>query len=150
SNSAVIISAHPSLTGISSGSGLSGSTQWHNTVRARAYFRKPKAADEDDDETPDSGRRELHFHKNQYGPLAHHVELKWSNGLRLRRSVTAGSTNRDTQMEELFLILLRRFTAQGRDVSANKSPTYAPAKFADTPEAKKAKVSSRALATAME
>ncbi len=30
--------AHPSLTGIATGSGLSGSTQWHNSVHARAYM----------------------------------------------------------------------------------------------------------------
>ena len=29
---------HPSLAGITSKSGLSGSTQWHNSVRARAYM----------------------------------------------------------------------------------------------------------------
>ena len=35
-NAAVIIAGHPSLTGVNSGSGLSGSTAWHNSVRARA------------------------------------------------------------------------------------------------------------------
>ena len=37
SGAAVILSSHPSLTGINSGSGLSGSTAWHNSVRARMY-----------------------------------------------------------------------------------------------------------------
>lgn len=32
-NAAVILASHPSLTGINSGSGLSGSTAWHNSVR---------------------------------------------------------------------------------------------------------------------
>jgi AAA domain len=36
-NAALAILAHPSLSGISSGSGLSGSTAWHNSVRARAF-----------------------------------------------------------------------------------------------------------------
>ena len=31
SNSALVLSAHPSLTGINNGSGLSGSTGWHNS-----------------------------------------------------------------------------------------------------------------------
>jgi len=39
-------------------------------------------------------------------------------------------TNTDAKMEDLFLMLLRRFTAQARDVSDKKSSTYAPAKFA--------------------
>jgi RecA-family ATPase len=34
-NSAVLIAVHPSLTGITTGTGLSGSTAWHNSVRAR-------------------------------------------------------------------------------------------------------------------
>ena len=42
SNSAVILNSHPSLSGMKSGSGLSGSTHWHNSVRARAYFRRPE------------------------------------------------------------------------------------------------------------
>jgi hypothetical protein len=35
-NGAVVLVTHPSLTGINSDSGLSGSTAWHNSVRARA------------------------------------------------------------------------------------------------------------------
>ena len=37
-NGYVIMSAHPSQSGIASKTGLSGSTQWHNSVRARAYM----------------------------------------------------------------------------------------------------------------
>ena len=70
-NCAVVCSSHPSLTGLKSGSGLSGSTQWHNSVRARAYFRRPKANGDDEDETEQSDNelRELEFLKNSYGPL---------------------------------------------------------------------------------
>jgi RecA-family ATPase len=45
-NGYVIMSAHPSLQGIASKSGLSGSTQWHNSVRARAYTSSPETARE--------------------------------------------------------------------------------------------------------
>jgi RecA-family ATPase len=38
-NAAVVVCSHPSLTGINSGSGLSGSTAWHNSVRARIYMK---------------------------------------------------------------------------------------------------------------
>jgi RecA-family ATPase len=40
-NGAVALIAHPSLTGINTGTGLSGSTQWHNSVRARASKAGP-------------------------------------------------------------------------------------------------------------
>ena len=54
SNSGVLICAHPSLTGINSGTGLSGSTAWHNSVRARAYFTREKTED-----GADNGLRQL-------------------------------------------------------------------------------------------
>ena len=44
-NGSVQLISHPSLTGISSDSGLSGSTQWHNSVRARNYLKRVKAED---------------------------------------------------------------------------------------------------------
>src|SRR5262249_38762610 len=41
----VLLSSHPSLTGLKSESGLSGSTQWHNGVRARAWLKTITAKD---------------------------------------------------------------------------------------------------------
>jgi RecA-family ATPase len=57
-NCTVLVCSHPSLTGISSGSGLSGSTAWHNSVRARAYMHT--AATESGAE-PDPELRQLDF-----------------------------------------------------------------------------------------
>ncbi len=47
----VVILAHPSLTGLGSGTGLSGSTAWNNSVRSRLYFSRERnsAAGETDD-----------------------------------------------------------------------------------------------------
>lgn len=152
-DTAAIISSHPSLSGMKSGSGLSGSTQWHNTVRARAYFRKPTSEDDEGDETkPDDGRRELHFLKNQFGPLGHRIPLRWSNGLWLPPASPSEDAKAAAaeQMDELFLGLLRRFAEQGRNVTDKQSPSYAPARFAEQPEAKKAKASSKTMAAAME
>ena len=155
-DTAAIMSSHPSLSGMKSGSGLSGSTQWHNTVRARIYFRKPGNEDDDEgsaDETkPDDGRRELHFLKNQFGPLGRRIQLRWSNGLWLPPANPSEDAKAAAaaQMDDLFLELLRRFTAQDRNVSPSRSPTYAPSEFAKQPEAKKAKASAKALTDAME
>lgn len=73
-NAAVIIVAHPSLTGINSGTGLSGSTAWHNSVRARAYLRPTKT---EDSAEPDQTLRQLDFMKSNYGPTAETVTLRW-------------------------------------------------------------------------
>jgi hypothetical protein len=60
----VTVLSHPSLQGISSGTGLSGSTAWHNAFRFRQYLRgvKPEAG-----EQPDNDLRELAFMKNSTG-----------------------------------------------------------------------------------
>jgi RecA-family ATPase len=42
---AVLLLSHPSQTGLSSGSGTSGSTAWSNSVRSRLYLDKSKASD---------------------------------------------------------------------------------------------------------
>jgi RecA-family ATPase len=155
-NAAVIIASHPSITGLKSGTGLSGSTQWHNTVRARAYFRRPKNDDNDngdDDRQPDYGRRELEFMKNQYGRLAKCIPLQWWRGLWLPPSKIDESEQRaeaERKVEDLFLTLLRRFTVQGRNVSDKTGTSYAPAQFAKQAEAKTSKITNRMLAEAME
>ena len=56
-NVSVILLAHPSLTGLASGSGTSGSTAWNNSVRARLYL-------EADDK--DKNARVLKFMKSNY------------------------------------------------------------------------------------
>src|SRR5262249_3372498 len=63
-NGSVSLISHPSLTGINSDTGISGSTQWHNAVRARSYMKSPKPKP---DEQPDTDLREIVFKKNQYG-----------------------------------------------------------------------------------
>ena len=42
---AVVLLAHPSLTGMANGSGLSGNTAWNNSVRSRLYLKRVKEAD---------------------------------------------------------------------------------------------------------
>ena len=60
---AVVLIAHPSLTGMNTGSGLSGSTDWHNGPRARLYFERPK---DKDGRTFDDDLRILTVKKVQY------------------------------------------------------------------------------------
>jgi hypothetical protein len=47
-NGSVTVLSHPSLQGIASGSGISGSTAWHNAFRFRMYLRGVKDAALDD------------------------------------------------------------------------------------------------------
>jgi RecA-family ATPase len=144
----VTLIAHPSVRGVESGSGISGSTQWHNSVRARIYMKGVKPAE---DELPDTGLRELTFQKNQYGEIGEKIVLRWQNGLYVPEPGTAtlDQAEHEAKAEGVFIELLRRLTSENRLVSHKVSVSYAPAVFAREPEAKAARLDSRALAAAM-
>src|SRR5580700_5742268 len=74
----VTVLSHPSLAGIASGSGLSGSTAWHGAFRFRQYLKGVKTSD---GEQPENDLRELEFKKNQYGPIGGSVVLRYQRGL---------------------------------------------------------------------
>jgi RecA-family ATPase len=134
SGGSVTLLTHPSLQGIRSGSGYSGSTAWHDAFRFRQYLR----ADQDDDDEPvdpanDIGLRELAFMKNQYGPPAVSLTLRYQNGLFLPESAATSfeKAAEDAKADAAFLDLLERFTVQGRNVGATPtSRNYGPVLFA--------------------
>ena len=139
---------HPSLAGMREDTGLSGSTAWHNSVRARAYLTKAK-----DDGLPGAAGdlRELRFLKNNYGREESAIRVRWQCGVFV--PVTAFDAERIEMKEaagRLFLTLLARLTNEGRNVSHKKGPTYAPALFAKQPEAQSAGIGAQAFADAME
>jgi len=146
-NASVVVSSHPSLTGLASKSGLSGSTAWHASVRARAWLRNRTTAEGDE---PDPDTRELCFFKNQYGALSETVVLRWKNGLYVPepRPGSLEQMAADKKIDDLFLSLLGRFNEQGQNVSHNTGTNYAPAKFAKHPDAQGTK--SQTFATAMQ
>jgi RecA-family ATPase len=149
-NAAVMVCSHPSLNGLSSGTGLSGSTAWHNSVRARIYM-KPVTAPSGDQADPNL--RELEFKKNNYGPLAESVIVRWKDGVFVAEHSIVGSLDllaAERKADDLFLRLLDRFEKQGRRVSHNRGPTYAPALFAKDPEVKSMGVRAPVLGAAME
>src|SRR5262249_15998751 len=74
-DSAAVISSHPSLEGIRSGSGISGSTQWFNSIRAQMYLKSPDEDEDDENADDQSDLRELQFLKNQYGRKGHSIRL---------------------------------------------------------------------------
>jgi RecA-family ATPase len=138
-NAAVIVTTHPSLAGINSGTGLSGSTAWHNTVRARAYLTTMKT---DKDEEPDPNLRILEFKKNNYGPVARSIALRWENGV-YKPVASLGSFDKlaaERSAETVFLALLLRFNSQNRNASPNPGQTFAPTIFSREPEAKGLKI----------
>jgi RecA-family ATPase len=127
-DAAVIVCLHPSLEGIRSGTGLSGSTAWHNSVRARAYMHTVTANGME----PDKTLRQLEFMKSNYSALADTIMLRWKNGVYVPEA-KLGSLEKmaaDAKADEAFVHLLKRFADQGRNVSHVPGPTFAPAVFA--------------------
>jgi RecA-family ATPase len=145
---AVIPIAHPSLTGITSKSGISGSTAWFNSVRAQMYLR---SIEDKDDEQADTDLRVLEFKKNQYGRLAEVVTLSWRDGLFLPiSSASVEQLAREHRVDELLLTLLRRFSEQHRPVAPTpRSPSYAPEQFYKEPEAMAVDAKRKELEAAM-
>src|SRR5262245_31317975 len=113
-NGSVVLVSHPSLTGINTDTGLSGTTQWHNAVRARFYIKgvKPETG-----EQPDDDLREIVFKKNQYGPKAENIVLRYSNGMFLP---VPGASSLDKAAHEakahaMFVELLAKLTDRGEN-----------------------------------
>jgi RecA-family ATPase len=73
---AVLLLAHPSASGMSSGDGGGFSTAWSNSVRSRMYLRRPKS--EDKEATKD--RRVLELMKSNYAPDGTSIALVYQRG----------------------------------------------------------------------
>lgn len=136
---AVLLLAHPSQSGMANGSGSAGSVGWNNAVRSRLYLSRIKG---DDGKEADPDARELATTKANYGRNGGKLDLYWQAG---RFAIEAddfenldGETEtREERSERVFLKLLDRFSAEGRYVSSNTSPTYAPTQFAKEPDAER-------------
>jgi RecA-family ATPase len=129
---AVVLIEHPSLTGMNTGTGLSGSTDWHNGPRARLFLEK-KAADKD--------LHTLTVTKMQYSDSEGTVfHLRRRPGFFVYQGKEGGSGPYDraaaaAKAERVFLALLQIYHDQGRTASPNPSASYAPTVFADSDDA---------------
>jgi RecA-family ATPase len=133
---------HPSVSGLSDGTGRSGSTGWNNSGRWRHNFTKIKDSDD---------LRQLEIAKNNYGPIGEKITLRWERGVFVPESGSAASPYRaaaESKVDEIFLQLLDKATAQGRAVRPNPGAGYAPSTFEDDPDA--GGIKSKAFAAAMD
>lgn len=126
---AILLLSHPSVSGMASGSGTSGSTAWNNSVRSRLYL----TADRDDEDL-----RLLKGMKANYGRKGGELRLRWQDGTFVlddgKPSAAAGLINK--QAETTFKQLLSLFNRTGQTVSDVTGTNYAPAKMARHPDAK--------------
>ncbi len=143
---AVMVLAHPSLAGLTSGSGTSGSTAWNNSVRSRLYLARV----EQDGYEPNPNTRMLTNKKANYGPLGVQIAMTWHAGVFVADIEPDGLDRlaAGAKAERVFLTLLRQFTEQGRRVNHAGGPTYAPNVFAASAGAEG--MTKKALRAAME
>lgn len=116
---AVLLCAHPSAAGLATGSGISGSTAWHNSVRSRLYLRRPEGQE---DGQLDDGGRVLKTAKANYASADSVIDLEWRDGVFVPpeepTGTFAGIANRTT--ERRVLEGLQRLAERGVRPSPNR------------------------------
>ena len=127
---AVLLLDHPSLSGLTNGSGRGGNMDWRNAVRSALYLYPPQEQAE-----RDRGIRILETVKSNYGPSGTSTQrrLQWTaGGLQLEHAPTSlHRLAKDSECETTFLRLLDEREGQGRHVSSEgRASTYAPTAFA--------------------
>jgi hypothetical protein len=128
----VMLLQHPSLTGLSTGSGTSGSTAWNNSARWRLNFKYyTNGGGEDDD------AREMKLEKLNYGRRGEKMKLRWKDGVFVPDlGLSSGPSAAHAPIDETFLRCLAAKIAQGLEVGPNaQGSNYGPRLFMKMAEA---------------
>jgi RecA-family ATPase len=142
---AILLLDHPSLSGITSGTGRGGSMDWQNSTRARLHLETVEGED-------GGSGRVLEVKKLNYGPIGEKVKLRWEDGC----FIPEGSAPAPAQAaaehaaDRCYLDCLDAATGQRRNVFAATGRNYAPSVFAEMAEAKAKGITARALKSAQE
>jgi RecA-family ATPase len=130
-NGPVILLAHPSVAGLTSGSGLSGSTHWHNATRSRLYLTRTAGEDADPDE------RELTRLKANYAGVGDVLRLRWQQGGFIALDPPSGIDRiaLNSKADRVFRSLLNFTYAEGTWTSPNPAAAnYAPRTMSKRPD----------------
>ena len=130
---AVLLCAHPSRSGMSTGTGDSGSTGWNAAFRSRLFFQRLEASP--DDPEPDPDVRKLTRKKANYAAANADLEVRYQGGAFVVEGGSAehwiDRSQRENRVEEIFLKLLDEREKQGRRVShKERAGNFAPKVFA--------------------
>jgi RecA-family ATPase len=125
----MIALVHPSLSGMTEGTGRSGSTGWANAVRSRLYLTRPE-------KDPAGDYRELRPTKNNYGRLDDKIDLRWSSGAFVR--ATPGSEDDPVRVAQRALLSAMGIVAERDEpmTMSKQSPYYAVKQVRGMPEVK--------------
>ena len=127
---AVVLLAHPSMSGMASGEGTGGSTGWNNAFRSRLYLKMPDVKEGD---TPDPAARVLARKKANYAARNDTIDMRWDRGVLVASDADTFKFRRPC--EHVYLSLLATSTISGNTPSPKSTaPTYAPTMFAKLPK----------------
>lgn len=128
---AIVLLAHPSVDGMRSGTGSSGSTAWNNSVRSRLYLTTASG----DGADPDV--RILTTMKANYGKKGGEIRMRWQEGVFVlddgKPTAVTGLLNK--KADETFRSLLSAVNRTGQRVASSRGVNYAPAVLAARPDA---------------
>jgi RecA-family ATPase len=130
---AVLVTGHPSVEGMRSGAGTSGSTGWNAGARSRLYLARP----EDSGDEWDPHARVLTRKKANMAGIGDTIALRWERGVLAAVGEPAGIDRAalNAKADRIFRDLLRVTYGAAIWVSANPSAkNYAPAVFARRPD----------------
>lgn len=128
---AVLLNAHPSVSGISNGDLRSGSTGWNNSARSRWAMTRP--VDDDGKPVLDSSERVLTRRKSNAAAAGETIQLEWQEGVFVAKGGPTGfnAGNRKDAAEAAFRAALK---ASPRPASNEiRASNYAPRMFSQTP-----------------
>ena len=123
----ILLLAHPSVDGIKTGRGYSGSTHWNNSVRSRLYFTTPKI---EGNVEIDQDLRELTVMKANRAAKGTSLMLRWRDDtFVVETGVSVACLTERAHVNSVFLDLLRTFNARPEHVTITSGRNYAPAVF---------------------
>ena len=108
------------LAGLASGSGLSGSTAWHATVRGRLYLTHAPTLDGGEEETSDA--RILKLMKSNYGPSGSKLKLRWRDHVFVLENEAGGAPTDIVdrlEIDNAVLAGLRKLVGDGALIAAD-------------------------------
>jgi RecA-family ATPase len=114
-NCSFLTLAHPSLSGISTGRGTSGTTGWSNSVRSRMYLETVEANSSE----ADPNLKVLRQPKANYSAGGFEIAVRYENGVyvQMEGSQPLDRMAKMAQHDNAFLAILKRLTEQERYVS---------------------------------
>jgi RecA-family ATPase len=123
-DAAILLIAHPSVEGMKTQRGYSGSTHWNNAVRSRLTFTDEPA----EANTPSLDVKVLELAKSNRARRGEKIRMTWFDG-RFVPLAPGASANpaADKHDQEVFLELLKKLNSEGIRVVPERGKAYAPA-----------------------